>query len=323
MKARKVLSILIGGLLVIALLGFTGVQAKDKITIGVVVKTMGNPFFREIAYGAKEAGKLYDNVDVIIQATAKEGEIVEQINIIENLIERGVDGLVITPQNSKGIAPAIIEARRANVPCIVVDTEAQDVEVDSFVGMDNVEAGMVIAEMVCEKLGGKGNVAILEGMAGASSSILRSEGFRRGCAKFPGIKIVADQNADYRRDVGQRVMADILQAHHVDAVICCNDLMALGAIVSLEEAGYRIGKDVIIGSYDISDEILEEVKAGRVYVTGYHWGKLQGWWGLQFAVDMINGLPVPKRVVSPHSEITKEKVEPYLEFAKMLKKYKF
>ncbi len=298
--------------------------AKDGFKIGVVVKSLGNPFFREICYGAKEQGERY-GAEVIIQATAHEGMILEQIDLIENLIQTGIDGLVITPQNSEGIAPAIISAKKAGIPCIVVDTFAENVELDAYLGMDNIEAGKKVAKLVCEKLDGKGNIAIIEGMAGASSSILRSEGFRQGCAEYPGIKIVADQNADFRRDVGQRVMADILQANKIDGILCANDLMALGAIVSLQEAGYKIGGDggVVIGSYDISDEILEAVKAGEVLVTGYHWGKVQGRWGVDLCMDLLNGQPVPNNTITPHTEITAENVDWYLDFARMLKKYKF
>lgn len=307
--------------------GATGDQSAEKndITIGIVVKTMGNPFFREIAYGAIEAGKEF-GVNVIPLATAKEGEIDEQIKICEDLLQKDVDALVVTPQHSSGIAPAVLEAHRAGVPFIAVDTNVEGEEVDCFIGMDNIEAGQIIAEYVAEKMGGQGNAVILEGMAGASTSIERSEGFRRGFAKYPGITVVADQNADFRQDKAQQVMADILQAHSdIKGVVCCNDLMALGAMVSLEEAGYKLGgpDGVVIGSYDISLPILSEVKNGKVAVTGYHWGKLYGYWGVQMALMKINGQPIPRRITSPHSEITPENVDEFIKFAEEFNNYKF
>jgi len=300
--------------------------AKDKYKIGVVVKNLGNPYFRSIAYGAKTQGEKY-GVEVIVQATAHEGMIVEQIDLIQNLIQTDIDGLVITPQNSEGIAPAIIAAKEAGIPCIIVDTEAENVPIDSYLGIDNVKAGREAGRLVCEKLEGKGNIAILAGMAGASSSILRCEGFKQACAEYPGIKVVAYQNADYRRDIGQRVMADILQANKIDGLLSANAMMALGAMVSLEEAGFKIGGDdgvvIGVGSADMSDEIFEEVKKGRVIVATTQWGGIQGRWGLDLCMDMLLGQEVPKNIVIPHTQVVAENVDWFLEFSRMLKKYKF
>lgn len=293
--------------------------------IGVVVKTMGNPFFREIAYGAVEMGKEL-GVEVIPLATQKEGEIDEQIKICEDLINRGVDALVVTPQHSDGIVPAVEAARAAGIPFIAVDTNVNGIDVDCFVGMDNVEAGYIIGKMVCEKMGGEGNMVVLQGMAGASTSIERTEGYEKAVAEYPGITLVASQNADFQQDKAQQVMADILQAHqNIKGVLACGDLMALGAIVSLEEAGYKVGGDdgVIIGSYDISAPILQAVKDGTVYAEGYHWGKLYGAWGVEMALRKLRGEEIPSRVTSPHSEITIDNVDPFLAFAESQNSYKF
>lgn len=288
--------------------------------IGVVVKTLGNPFFKEITYGAQEMGETL-GVKINAQATAKEGEIDEQIRICEDLLESGVDALVVTPQHSEGIAPAVTQAQEKNVPFIAVDTNVNGVDVDSYIGMDNVEAGYIVGKMVCEQMGGKGKMVILQGMAGSSTSDERTEGYEKAVAEFPDIEVVASQNANFEQDTAQQVMSDILQANSgINGVLSCGDLMALGAITSLEEQGYEIGGDngVVIGSYDISAAALEAVQSGQIYVQGYHWGKLYGAWGVEMAVRKLNGEEIPERITSPHSEITKDNVEGFLAFAKML-----
>lgn len=297
---------------------------NSGIKIGVVVKTMGNPLFREVAYGAVMAGEIF-GCEVIPLATQQEGQIQEQIQICDDLIVQGVDALVVTPQHSDGIATAVDAAHEAGIPFISVDTAVNGAVPECFIGMDNVEAGYTVGKMVAEKIGGKGNVIILQGMAGASTSIERTEGYEKAMAEYPGITVVASQNADFQQDKAQTVMADLLQANKdISAVVCCNDLMALGAIVSLEEAGYTVGDGgVIVGSYDISVPCLEAIKAGKIYVTGYHWGKLYGYWGVQMALDAINGLEIPGHIVSPHSEITIDNVDNFLPFCEDLAAYNF
>lgn len=288
--------------------------------IGVVVKTLGNPLFKEISYGAIEMGETL-GVKINAQATAKEGEIDEQIRICEDLLAGGIDALVVTPQHSDGIAPAVMQAQEQGVPFIAVDTNVNGVEVDSYIGMDNVEAGYIVGKLVCEQMGGKGNMVILQGMAGASTSEERTEGYEKAVAEYPGITVVASQNANFEQDTAQQVMSDILQANSdIKGVLSCGDLMALGAIIALEEQGYDIGGDngVVIGAYDISVAALEAVQSGQIFVQGYHWGKLYGAWGVELAVRKLNGEEIPERVTSPHSEITKDNVDGFLTFAKML-----
>ena len=298
--------------------------ADSEFKIGVVVKTMGNPLFREVAYGGVLAGEAF-GCEVIPLATQQEGQIQEQIQICDDLIVQGVDALVVTPQHSDGIAAAVDAAHEAGIPFIAVDTAVNGAEPECFIGMDNVEAGYTVGKMVAEKIGGEGNVIILQGMAGASTSIERTEGYEKAMAEYPGITVVASQNADFQQDKAQTVMADLLQANKdIKAVICCNDLMALGAIVSLEEAGYTVGEGgVIVGSYDISVPCLNAIKEGKIYVTGYHWGKLYGYWGVQMALDAAKGLEVPSHIVSPHSEITIDNVDNFLPFCEELANYNF
>ncbi len=300
---------------------------NSQYNIGVVVKTMGNPLFREVAYGAVQAGAVY-GCKITNQATSAEGEIDKQLEICDTLIANNVDALVVTPQNSKGIATAVKAAHQANIPFIAVDTavettDAQSVP-DCFIGMDNVDAGYAVAKMVAEKIGGEGKVIILMGMEGASTSIERTEGYEKALAEYPGITVVGKQNANYEQAKGQEVTANMLQTNpDIKAILSCNDLMALGAIKSLQESGLKAGEDVIIGSYDISVSCMNAIQKGEIYVTGYHWAKLYGYWGVEMALDYLNGLAIPSTITSPHSEITAETVDQYLQFCQDLESYNF
>jgi ABC-type sugar transport system substrate-binding protein len=300
-------------------------DVNEEIAIGVHVKTMGNPLFREVAWGAVERGELL-GAEVVVGATTKDGQLDEQIQQIEDMIVKGVDALVVTPQDTKGIVPAVQAAQAAGIPFIAVDTNVDGIEPDCFIGMDNISGGYDVGKIVCEKIGGEGTLVIIPGVAGAGTSIDRTEGYKKAAAEYPGINVVVSPNADFDQAKGQQVMADLLQStKNVKAVLSCGDLMALGAIVSLEEAGYTVGGDdgVIIGSYDICTPILEAVKSGKVYVEGYHWGQLYGQWGVEMAIRAIKGEPTPKVITSPHSEITADNVDVFIEFAKAQENYEF
>lgn len=300
-------------------------SAGSDITIGLQVKTMGNPLFREIAYAAKQYADA-NGINLVMVATTKDGQLVEQLQQLDDLMAKGVDALIVTPQDTQGITQGIEAAKAKGIPFIVIDTDAAGDTEDCYIGMDNIQGGYDLAKKVCEKMGGKGNIIVLQGVAAASTSIQRTEGFMKAIKEYPGIKVVASQNADFEQSKGQQVTADILQANKdIKGVVACNDLMALGAIVSLEEAGYTCGgpDGVVVGSYDISTPVLEAVKEGKIYATGYHWGQLYGTWGMEMAVKAVKGEVIPAHVTSPHSEITLENVDKYMEWAKVIADYKF
>lgn len=342
MKTKKLIALLLALLTVGALLvgcnsaetpdtteteseGGQEAEQQEDLTIGVLVKTMGNPMFREIAYGAIQAGEDF-GVEVITLANQQDGDIDGQIKLCEDLIAQGVDALVVTPQHTEGIVTAVEAAKAAGIPFISVDCAVEGAEVDSTLEMGNEQAGYTIGKMVAEKIGGQGNVVIIEGVAGASSSQQRSAGFQRAFAEYPGIEIVAIQNADFAQDKAQQVMADICQAHKdIKAVVTCGDLMALGAEVSLQEAGYQLGGDngVVIGSFDICAPILDEIKAGNIYVTGYHWSRFYGYWGVEMALRKINGEEIPSYIQTPDSQITAENVDNFIPWAEELEAYQF
>ncbi len=351
-KLKKVLAASLVGIMALGLVacgggkggdtGLAGAEGNQSamsgkgLTIGIVVKTNGNPNFREMAYGAVEAGKAY-GCEVIPMACESDGDIAGQTQKVEDLLSKGCDAIIASPQDSEGISASIQACKDKGVPFIAIDTKpAGDLMDDTicYLGIDNVAAGKAEAKAVAEKIGGKGNVVIIEGVAGASSSIERTQGFKEGFAEYPGIKIVADQNADFDQSKAQQKMADILQGtKDIDAVICCNDLMALGCITSLEEAGMTVGDGgVIVAGYDISVPGLEAIQSGKMYCAGYQWGQYYGYWAVEMAIRAINGESVPKTVPTPSSivfnpenakaqgELSVDDMKP---FADMLAAYEF
>lgn len=237
----------------------------DEIHIGLIVKNLVNPFFIYMLKGGEAAANKYG---VEFTGTAPEGgeAAEEQLRIIEDMIQRGVDALVVVPIDSRGIIPGIQRANEAGVPIFVSNTRAHGGEIVSFAGIDHTAMAEAMAHYVVDLLGGEGNVIELEGVTGAQSSIDRATGFANVFSQYPGITVLERTTADYNRARAMTVTEDLLTRYDdVDAIVCYNDSMALGAIEALRAAG-RLD-DVIVTGTDANLDALESLKAGELTAT--------------------------------------------------------
>lgn len=268
--------------------------AAGKPTVALVVKTLNNPFFIEMQRGAEEAAKK-EGVNLIVQAADREVDVERQMQIIENLIERKVSALCIAPSGSREIVPVVVKANRANIPVLIVDTRVDERalaaaggKIATFIGSDNYDGGRIAGAFLVEKLGGKGNVAILEGIAGHETGDARLRGFKEAIAKAPGIKIVASQPANWERDQGFNVFQNILQANPaINALFACNDLMALGATEAVAAAG-KTGKILVVG-FDAQPEARAAIQKGAMAATIAQFPSRMGATAVQNAARLLRG----------------------------------
>jgi ribose transport system substrate-binding protein len=241
-------------------------------TVALVVKTLNNAFFIEMEKGAKAAADSLQ-IQLVVQAPEREIDVEKQMQIVENLIERKVDVLLLVPSGSREIVPAIVKANAANIPVVIVDTRvdgpalnAANARIATFIGSDNVDGGRIAGEFVAQKLGGKGRVAVLEGIPGHETGDSRLKGFRDAVAKYPGLSIVASQTANWERDQAFNVTQNILQSHSdIDAIFACNDVMALGAVEAIRAAEKT--KDVTVVGFDAQDDARTAIREGRMSAT--------------------------------------------------------
>jgi ribose transport system substrate-binding protein len=264
-------------LLLCLLLATFSCQRGDRATnssqsIALVLKTLNNPYFIEMQKGAREAAEKL-GVNLIVQAAEREVDVEKQMQIIENLIQSKVAALCITPSGSREVVPAIVKANQANIPVLILDTRVDPetlrtsgARIAGFIGSDNLEGGREAGKYVAKKLGGKGKVAILEGIPGHETGDSRLKGFREIIAQHPGIEIVSSQTANWERDQGYNVFQNMLQAHpEIQALFACSDLMALGAVEAIAAAG-RSGKIIVVG-FDAFTEAREAVQKGTMNAT--------------------------------------------------------
>ncbi|HRE81455.1 MAG TPA: ABC transporter substrate-binding protein [Opitutaceae bacterium] len=220
---------------------------RPLTSVGITVGDLGNPFFLQIAKGAESKARELGGANVKIKSVSSNYDLNMQMNQVEDFIAAKVDLIVLCAADTRGVAPAIRKARAAGVIIVAVDVAAEG-GVHATIMSDNRQAGEIAANYLADKLGGKGNVLIINGPP-VSAVIDRVKGAEIVFARHPGIKVLSkDQNAGGSRMGGMNVTSDLLTAHpKVDAIFAINDPSALGAALAVQQAR-RSG--IIIASVD-------------------------------------------------------------------------
>jgi len=270
-------------------------------TVGLSISTLNNPFFVDLRDGAQVAAKRL-NVNLIVLDAQNDSA--REASGIEDLIQKKVAVIAINPTDSDAIVPTIKKINAAKIPVITVDRGANGGVVAAHIASDNVAGGMMAAEYVGKRLNGKGNVVMLEGIAGTSAARDRGKGFRDGLKKYPGITLVAVQTADFDRAKGLAVMENILQAQKkIDAVFAQNDEMALGAIQAIAAAKRQ--KEMFVVGFDAIADALKAVQDGTMAATIAQQPKEMGRLAVEAAVKIIKKQSVPKFTPVPLKLVTK------------------
>ena len=244
--------------------GEVDMSVLEGKTIGFSQCDNGNSWRIAETESMQAAAKKYGVNLIYTDASA---DIAKQASDIEDMVAQGADYLIIAPQEEDGLQAALQSAMDKDVPVILVDRsvngEAGQLYTSQIMS-DFVWEAEQCAKIISETLGGKGNIAILQGTQGATSTNDRQKGFM-DAIEGTDLKVVADQVANYVMDEAQDVMANILQAQgdEIDAVYCHNDDMAQGAIAAIKAAGYTPGKDIYVVGIDGPKAAMESILAGE------------------------------------------------------------
>lgn len=255
--------------------------SSEDFTVGFSVSTLNNPFFVTLEEGAEvKASELgLDLVTVDAQDDSS-----KQISDVEDLIQRGVDLIIINPTDSSAVTAAIEAANNADIPVITVDRGADGGEVVTHIASDNIAGGELAGELMVELVGEGAKVAELEGIPGSSAARERGEGFNN--IAEDSLDVVAKQTANFDRAEGLTVMENILQGNSdIEGVFAHNDEMALGALEAIEAAG----EDIVIIGFDATTDAVEAVGDERMAGTVAQQPTVIGYEALEAANSVLNG----------------------------------
>jgi ribose transport system substrate-binding protein len=225
--------------------------AQELTSVGVTVGSLGNPFFVQIAEGTKAKAKEIAGQDIPVTTVSADYDLNKQYGQIDNFIASGVDLILVNAADPAAIEPAVRRAQEAGIVVVAVDVDAKGA--DATVTTDNVEAGQKACQYIVDKLGGQGNVVIMNGPP-VSAVVDRVNGCKEVLGQHEGIEILSDtQNGKGSREGGLEVMIGLLTAFpEIDAVFTINDPQAIGADLAAKQLGRT---DLFITSVDGAPDI--------------------------------------------------------------------
>jgi len=276
------------------------------ITVVLVLAALA---FRAASTQPAEEQVQEQDIHLVSLAADRETDVERQYQIIENLIQQGVDAILLAPAGSKELVTAIRKANDAGIPVFLLDTrideaaaESVGAEVLTYIGSDNFEGGSVAGRYLAATLGGSGEVAIIEGISGHETADQRRLGFLEGIAEYPGIRVVASQTANWERALAYNVAENLLQAHpEIDAIFAANDEMALGALEAAD-AAQRLETVSVIG-FDAIPDALDNIKTGRLLGSVAQFPGEMGRLGVMHAATLLREGTLPPKEVLTKVEI--------------------
>lgn len=302
---RKPLFLLMASIMVLSsIAGALTVSAQAPYEMSLLASTLDNPYWIALIDGAKKAAAEAGNVNLTVLALDKEGQIPMQIAQMEDRIAKKDAAILIGPQDTKALVPAIEEANKAGVPVIAVDKGAEGGEFVSVIMTDNKVAGGLGADWMAKQIGGKGKVLVLEGIPGGQTAEDRKAGAHAGLKKYPDIQIIS-LPGDWETAKGQSVTEDVLTANpELAGIVAMNDMMAIGAVTALNARSLNIP---VVGC-DAIPAALEMIADGRLGATVAQFPGKMGELGIQFALMHLAGKPVPAYVDSGTMLVSKDNV---------------
>lgn len=264
--------------------------AKGKL-IGISFQHMNNPFFVDLAEGARKVVEAHGDTLVVLDAQSSS---LKQKNDLSDLMMQKPAAIMINPVNWEGIKGTLIEAQRAGVPVIVVDAPVKDQSlVTCTVASDNIKAGELIAEELARTT--RPAKIVVLALSINKACIDRVAGFKKVLAKYPDMKIVDQQECKGTIESSRPVMRDLIGRHpDINAVFAINDPSALGCISALESAGKL--KNVKIVAVDGAKEAVAAIKAGKMLATSAQFPKEIGRIGAEKVYEHLAGKTVEKDI---------------------------
>lgn len=247
----------------------------------------------------------------LVMVDSKE-DVATQLSQVENFVAQQMDAIILIPANTDATDPMTKLATDAGIPLVYVNRKPANLpEGVAYVGSDSIVAGRLQMEWIAEKLGGKGNIVIMNGNLAQEAAQMRTAGVKEVAAKFPDIKIIKEDTGNWSRDQGLALMENWLSTgDEINAVASNNDEMAIGAISAIDAAG-KLGQ-IIVGGVDASPDALAEMDKGRLNVTVFQNAAGQGEGGIKAAIALARGETVEQITWIDYELVTPENYKDYM-----------
>lgn len=300
-----------------AVLGLTGLFASGQILaksneIAVIVKTENANFWQNVRKGAEAAGKdLGNQYKISFQGPQAETAIDEEVNMVNNAINRGVSGIVLAASDPDALIPPVKKAFENGIPVVIIDSgiNSDGKYYQSFLATDNRAAGKLAAEKLLAKHGMKmGKVAVMSYTPGAASAIDRTGGFMDEIKKQKDIKLMEPLYSQSDMVTALNQTIDVLTSNpDLTAIFGANEPTAVGMARAVKERGYA-GKLVAVGfdgNQDLQNFVRDGTLEGIVVQSSYQ----MGYKGIDTINKILKGEKVDKFIDTGVVFVTKDNID--------------
>ena len=282
--------------------------------IAVVVSTLNNPWFVFLAETAAAKVKAL-GYDVKIFDSQNNTSL--ESDHFDNIIVAGFDAILFNPTDADGSVANVLKAKVAGIPVFCMDREINSVTAaTSQILSDSYSGAVAIGKYFTQQLNKKGSYVELLGLVGDNNTWARSKGFHSVVDNYPGLKMVAQQSADFDRNKALEVMESILQAHpDIIGVFCGNDAMAMGAYQALVSAGKK--DKVKVFGFDGAEDVITSISENKVAATGMQFPKVMAETAAAFADEYIKGKrDFPKKIPVAVELVIAKNINDYIAYGK-------
>jgi ribose transport system substrate-binding protein len=267
-----------------------------------------NPLYTEVEKGARQAEKEL-GIRLIVKTAAQETSVDQQIQIIEDLIRAPVQAIVIAPVDSLELIPVLKKAQDAGIIIVTIEnslnyelSEKAGLVGIPYIGANNQQGGYEAARWIAGQTRQPVKALILEGKRTTASSEDRKNGALRAFHENTNIITVITESAHWKIDEAFQVtQAQFAANPDIGAIFCANDMMALGALEYLKQAGRS---DVLVGGFDAIDQARQAIHGGRLSVTVDQQAAMQGYLGVHYASRAMNREDLPATTIVDHTVTT-------------------
>jgi ribose transport system substrate-binding protein len=269
-------------------------QEKKKI-IGVVPKATSHVFWVAVEKGARSAGQEL-GVTVEWNGAPAETDYARQIQIVDSMINRRVDGLAVAASERKALVASVDRAMTQGIPVTIFDSGLDSENYTSFVATDNYAGGQMAGRALAKLIGGKGKVALLRHAPGSTSTMDREKGFSDVIAKeFPEIKIVAEQYGMSDRAKARAAAENMLTANpDLNGIFGSAEPSSVGAALAVKAR--ELSGKVKVVAFDSSDGLVEDLRGGTIQAIVVQDPFRIGYEAVKTLADQLNGKPPAKKM---------------------------
>lgn len=278
--------------------------------IAVIVKTVNSTFWQNVQKGAETAMKGVQGHTLTFQGPAAESAIADQVNMVENAVNRRVAGIVLAPSDPDALVPAVKKAWEARIPVVILDSglaKGAEAYYQSFLATDNRKAGELAARALIERTGPEGKIAVMSYVAGTGSEVGRVGGFTDYVKAHSKLRIVGPYYSQSQMATALNQTADVLAAHpDLKGLFGANEPTAIGMGRALKQAG-RADKVAAVGfdgNQDLQDFVKDGTLAAIVVQGSFRMGEL----GVATVAKVLARQKVEKFIDTGVVLVTKENI---------------